>query len=58
MRGLSGSRRNGRPDCFHCELVRDPGGTRLAKRQDALSIRHLREGGMTAERVLEMAGWP
>lgn len=46
------------PDYFHCELVRDAAGVRLAKRQDALSIRHLREGGMTAERVLEMAGWP
>jgi glutamyl-tRNA synthetase len=46
------------PDYFHCELVRDAAGGRLAKRHDALSIRHLREGGMTAERVLEMAGWP
>jgi glutamyl-tRNA synthetase len=46
------------PDYFHCELVRDPAGVRLAKRQDALSIRHLRESGMTAEKVLEMAGWP
>ena len=46
------------PDYFHCELVRDATGTRLAKRHDALSIRHLRERGMTAEKVLEMAGWP
>src|SRR5216684_616872 len=46
------------PDYFHCELVRDAAGTRLAKRHDALSIRHLRESGMTAEKVLEMAGWP
>jgi len=46
------------PDYFHCELVRDAAGVRLAKRHDALSIRHLRESGMTAERVLEMAGWP
>jgi len=30
---------------------------RLAKRHDALSIRHLRESGMTAEKVLEMTGW-
>ena len=43
---------------FHCELVRDAAGVRLAKRHDALSIRHLRESGMTAEKVLEMAGWP
>jgi glutamyl/glutaminyl-tRNA synthetase len=46
------------PDYFHCELVRDAAGTRLAKRHDALSIRHLRERGLTAEMVLEMAGWP
>jgi len=46
------------PDYFHCELVRDAAGTRLAKRHDALSIRHLRDCGLTAEKVLEMAGWP
>jgi glutamyl-tRNA synthetase len=46
------------PDYFHCELVRDATGARLAKRHDALSIRHLRESGLTAEKVLEMAGWP
>jgi glutamyl-tRNA synthetase len=46
------------PDYFHCELVRDGDGVRLAKRHDALSIRHLRERGMTPEKVLEMAGWP
>jgi len=46
------------PDYFHCELVRDAAGVRLAKRHDALSIRHLRESGMTAEKVREMAGWP
>ncbi len=45
------------PDYFHCELVRDADGLRLAKRHDVLSIRHLREGGMTAEKVLEMTGW-
>jgi glutamyl/glutaminyl-tRNA synthetase len=46
------------PDYFHCALVRDAAGARLAKRHDALSIRHLRENGMTPEKVLEMAGWP
>lgn len=46
------------PDYFHCELVRDAAGMRLAKRHDALSIRHLRESGLTAEKVLEMAGRP
>lgn len=43
------------PDCFHCDLVRDASGIRLAKRWDALSIRHLRESGMSPEGVLELA---
>ncbi len=43
------------PDYFHCELVRDASGMRLAKRHDALSIRHLREHGASAQQVLEMA---
>jgi glutamyl/glutaminyl-tRNA synthetase len=42
-------------DYFHCELVRDSAGVRLAKRHDGLSIRHLREGGMRAEQVLALA---
>jgi glutamyl/glutaminyl-tRNA synthetase len=46
------------PDYFHCDLVRDSTGVRLAKRHDALSIRRLRESGMTPEGVLAMAGWP
>jgi glutamyl/glutaminyl-tRNA synthetase len=46
------------PAYFHCELVRDPAGARLAKRHDALSIRQLRERGLTPSKVLEMAGWP
>jgi glutamyl-tRNA synthetase len=46
------------PDYFHCELVRDAAGVRLAKRFDALSLRHLREGGMAPEEVLQMSGWP
>jgi glutamyl/glutaminyl-tRNA synthetase len=45
------------PDYFHCELVRDADGVRLAKRHDALSVRHLRESGMALEKVLEMSGW-
>jgi glutamyl-tRNA synthetase len=36
------------PDYFHCDLVRDSNGVRLAKRHDALSIRKLRELGWTA----------
>jgi glutamyl-tRNA synthetase len=46
------------PSYFHCELVRDSAGARLAKRNDALSIRQLRESGMTPKQVLEMAGCP
>ena len=44
------------PDYFHCELVRDGGGVRLAKRHDALSIRHLRASGVSAGQVIAMAG--
>ena len=43
------------PEYFHCELVRDAAGARLAKRSDALSIRHLRESGMSAKGLLDMA---
>lgn len=39
------------PDYYHCDLVRDDAGVRLAKRHDALSIRRLRELGWTAEQV-------
>jgi glutamyl-tRNA synthetase len=46
------------PEYFHCELVRDAAGTRLAKRSDALSIRHLRESGMSAKALLDMAFGP
>jgi glutamyl-tRNA synthetase len=43
------------PDYFHCELVRDQAGARLAKRHDALSIRLLRERGMSPEQVIASA---
>lgn len=43
----------GLPAYFHCDLVRDAQGRRLAKRHDALSIRHLRETGWTPEQVRE-----
>ena len=43
------------PQFYHCDLVRDESGARLAKRHDALSIRRLREGGMSAEEVQVMA---
>jgi glutamyl-tRNA synthetase len=41
------------PDYFHCDLVRDKSGIRLAKRHDSLSIRELRELGWTPEKVRE-----
>ena len=43
------------PAYFHCELLRDAEGKRLAKRHDALSIRHLRERGISAEETIQMA---
>ena len=44
------------PDFYHCELVRDEGGSRLAKRQDALSMRALRERGCRPAEVRARAG--
>jgi glutamyl-tRNA synthetase len=41
------------PDFYHCDLVRDAAGVRLAKRHDSLSIRTLREMGWKPERVRE-----
>ncbi len=40
------------PAWFHCALVADRNGRRLAKRHDALSVRTLRERGLTAFNVL------
>lgn len=37
------------PQFYHCPLVRDDAGQRLAKRHDALSIRQCREAGMSPE---------
>jgi glutamyl-tRNA synthetase len=37
------------PNFFHCELMMDEKGGRLAKRHDALSLRKLRELGKTPE---------
>ena len=39
------------PDYYHCDLMRDENGVRLAKRHDSLSIRKLREFGWTPEQV-------
>ena len=44
------------PEYYHCDLVRDQAGVRLAKRHDALSIRRLRELGYTPQQILEL--WP
>lgn len=45
----------GPPQFYHCDLVRDENGARLAKRHDALSIRKLRESGMSAEEIRNLA---
>jgi glutamyl-tRNA synthetase len=42
------------PAYFHCDLVRDESGTRLAKRNDALSLRTLRDSGKTPAEVLSL----
>jgi len=39
------------PEYYHCDLIRDEAGVRLAKRHDSLSIRKLRKLGWTAEQV-------
>jgi glutamyl-tRNA synthetase len=43
------------PDFFHCELMLDEAGRRLAKRHDALSLRTLRGQGISPEKI--RAGW-
>ena len=40
------------PAYYHCDLVRDSAGLRLAKRHDALSVRRMREMGKSPEQVL------
>jgi glutamyl/glutaminyl-tRNA synthetase len=40
------------PAWFHCRLINDTSGKRLAKRHDALSIRALRERGVSAAEIL------
>jgi glutamyl-tRNA synthetase len=42
------------PAYYHCDLVRDQTGVRLAKRHDALSLKALREQGRSPEEVLRM----
>ena len=41
------------PAYYHCDLVRDDAGVRLAKRHDALSLRALREQCRSPEEVLQ-----
>ena len=40
------------PAWYHCDLITDQNGVRLAKRHDALSIRTLRESGLTPDEVI------
>ena len=42
------------PAYYHCDLVRDQAGLRLAKRHDALSLRALRRQGYSPQDVLKM----
>jgi glutamyl/glutaminyl-tRNA synthetase len=44
------------PQWHHCPLMRDAAGQRLAKRTDALSLRALRERGMSPAEVRAMWG--
>ena len=41
------------PDFFHCPLMNDDRGERLAKRHDALALRTLRERGVTPESIIQ-----
>ena len=41
------------PRFYHCPLVKDESGVRLAKRHDALSMRTLRQQGVSPEEVRE-----
>ncbi|MGH9523341.1 MAG: tRNA glutamyl-Q(34) synthetase GluQRS [Terriglobales bacterium] len=42
------------PAFYHCPLVADPAGNRLAKRYDALSLRRLRESGYSPDAVRDL----
>jgi len=43
------------PDFFHCPLMKDSTGVRLAKRHDALSLRRLRANGASPAAIV--GGW-
>jgi len=42
------------PAYFHCDLMRDSNGVRLAKRHDALALRTLRASGLSPADILAM----
>jgi glutamyl-tRNA synthetase len=44
------------PSYFHCRLMTDDKGDRLAKRHDALSLRALRSRGMSPEQIIASMG--
>ena len=44
------------PAWYHCPLMNDARGQRLAKRHDALSLRAMRESGKTPEEVIAIFG--
>jgi glutamyl/glutaminyl-tRNA synthetase len=46
------------PAFYHCSLVRDAAGRRLAKRQDDLSLRALRAAGVSPAQVIARFGPP
>jgi glutamyl-Q tRNA(Asp) synthetase len=46
------------PLYYHHRLILDENGKRLAKRDDALSIRSLRENGTSASEVLSIITQP
>lgn len=43
------------PAYYHCDLVRDETGQRMAKRHASASVRYLRQSGRTREEVLQQA---
>jgi len=46
------------PAYFHADLMRDAAGQRLAKRHDALSLRAMRDAGLTPADVRKKFAWP
>ena len=44
------------PAFYHCPLMLDDQGERLAKRHDSLSLRTLREQGVTPEEIISKFG--